>query len=292
MTKWYRPTTLAEALEVRGAHAAVPLAGATDLYVRHRRGAGLLPAIDEPIVTIGHLEELRELTVSSGHLRIGAAARYGDLVADKRVPEVLRASLRELAAPALRNAGTLGGNICNASPAADAVCPLYSLDAVCELSSSTGMRTLPVADFARGPGKTDLGDDELLTAIVIPNAVDRLNDAWFYRKVGTRRANALSKLAIAATAQIDGSGDVIEVRDVAIALGAVGPTVLRSKNIEAKLRGRKEAITAATTEVLDAYEGFVTPIDDQRSTRDYRREVAVNLVRQFIEQTLLGAHRP
>lgn len=291
MASWYRPATLVEALEIRSRELTVPMAGATDLYVRHRRGGGLAPAIEPPILSIGHLAEIREIRRIDGKLLIGAAVPYSEILAHPWVPEVLRASIRELAAPALRNAGTLGGNICNASPAADAVCPLYVLDARCELSTRAGMRSVPIAETIIGPGRTILADDELLTTIEIPGF--RLTtDVSFYRKVGTRRANALSKLSIAAIARIRGSGAGAWIDSVAIALGAVGPTVLRSREIESLFVGEVGMLEAATPEIVAAYRELVSPIDDQRSTADYRREVAVNLVRQFIEERLSLGARP
>lgn len=283
MSNWYRPPTLSEALDIRGRETTIPLAGATDLYVRHRRGGGLPPDLAHPLLYIAHLPELRKVEVGAKELRIGAAVPYTDIMHHERTPEVLRAAVRELAAPALRNAGTLGGNICNASPAADAVCPLYALDAVCELGSASGSRDVTIGEFITGPGRTVLRSDELLLAVRIPN---KPQGAWFYRKVGTRRANALSKLSIAATAEVDAG----EIREVAIALGAVAPTVLRLPELEAKLRGPVETVRERTEEILARYAEAVTPIDDQRSTAAYRKEVAVNLVREFMEERLFSAY--
>lgn len=280
MSNWYRPSSLAEALEIRGREKTIPLAGATDLYVRHRRGGGMPPDIAHPLLYIAHLDELNGIEVGAEEIRIGAAAPYTDVMREAAVPELLRSAIWELAAPALRNAGTLGGNICNASPAADAVCPLYALDATCELRSAEGARSVPIAEFITGPGRTLLTDDELLVAITfrrVPKA------RFLYRKVGTRRANALSKLSIAATADVrDGA-----VQDVAIALGAVAPTVLRVRELEERLQGPLEDLYDRSEAVLTGYTEAVTPIDDQRSTAGYRNEVAVNLVRQFIEERLL-----
>lgn len=280
MRNWYRPESLTEALEIRKEHTVRPMAGATDLYVRHRRGGGLPPKLDRPILYIGHLEELRGIEIGESEIRFGAAALYTDLLRNSGIPGVLRAAIGELAAPALRNAGTVGGNICNASPAADAVCPLYALDAVCELRSAEGSRELPIEQLIIGPGRTILEEDELLTAVRMPR---RPEGIWFYKKVGTRRANALSKLSIAAEGRIAG-GELTEVR---IALGAVAPTVLRSREIEAQMVGPLSRLEESLPAILEAYNDLVTPIDDQRSTAEYRKEVAVNLVRQFIRERLL-----
>ena len=281
MSNWYRPKDLSEALQIRSETDAIPLAGATDLYVRHRRGGGMAPALERPILYIAHLSELSGVEIGNKAIRIGAAAPYTDIMREPRVPEVLRAAIWELAAPALRNAGTMGGNICNASPAADAVCPLYALDAVCELRSKEGSRTLPITEVIAGPGRTVLKKDELLTSISFPR---KPQGVWFYRKVGTRRANALSKLSIAAEARYQ----VGELTEVAIAIGAVAPTVVRVPELERELLGPVADLSTRAERVIAGYSEAISPIDDQRSTAGYRREVAVNLVRQFIQEKLLS----
>ena len=292
VVKWYRPGTLDEALEIRARETVIPIAGATDLYVRYRRRSGLAPEFSAPLLAVGHLTELQGYSDENGELRIGAGVPYADILSDGRTPVLLAAAVRELAAPALRNVATLGGNMCNASPAADAACPLYALDARCELRSASRARTLPIAEFITGPGRTQIEPDELLTAIIIPPGPGRVTTAIdddattrvLYRKVGTRRANALSKLAVAAWASLSGGG----VESVGVALGAVAPTVVRSHEVEADFVGSLESLREKTDAILAAYGRLVAPIDDQRSTAEYRREVALNLVKQFIEQSLLA----
>lgn len=276
MAEWYRPATLQEALQIRSSQLVTPIAGATDLYVRHRRGAGMIPAIEHPLLSIVHLDELRRITVGTDAVTIGAGVTYAQLLSDRRVPELLRRACAELAAPALRNVATIGGNICNASPAADAVCPLYVFDAQCELRSIAARRVVPIDELITGPGRTVVAQDELLTSVRIPVRVlaSGRTERIFYRKVGTRRANALTKVSIAAAAVLDPDG---VVSSAAIALGAVGPVVLRSREIESQITANRDA-------VLEAYRTLVTPIEDQRSSADYRREVAVNLVREFLDR--------
>ena len=266
---------------MRDREPTVPLAGATDLYVRHRRGGGLPPKMEHPLLYIAHLRELQGVEVGEREIRIGAAAVYTDILNEPAVPEILRASIRELAAPALRNAGTIGGNICNASPAADAVCALYALDTRCEIRSVNGSRVVPLDEFVTGPGKTILQQNELLTAITFPRTNRRHT---LYHKVGTRGANALSKLSIAAEAEVSDG----QVKDVAIALGAVAPTVLRLRQLEKELLGPVDDLPTRADRVYAGYAEAISPIDDQRSTAEYRREVAVNLVREFVEERLLA----
>ncbi|MFW5842712.1 MAG: FAD binding domain-containing protein [Spirochaetota bacterium] len=276
---FHSPQSLEEALDIRSSTGAIPLAGGTDLLVRHRSWTGTLPDIHEPVLFVGALSELQGIEEGRDGgrrtLRVGAGVTYADLLEDPRVPELVRSSIIELAAPGLRNVATLAGNICNASPAADAVCALYALDASVEVASTEGSRTVGIEEFITGPGRTTLGPDELVVAVNIPLIE---GNRVLYQKVGTRRANALSKLSICAHATVEDD----TVAAIAIALGAVAPTVVRVREAEeplSKIPGRIES-------VIDAFRPFVTPISDQRSTAEYRREVALGLVRRFLGERL------
>lgn len=281
---FHSPRTLEEALDIRGRTGAIPLAGGTDLLVRHRSWTGTLPEVHEPVVFIGALSSLgglEEIDVGGRTtLRVGAAVTYADLLTDARVPQLLKSSIVELAAPGLRNVATLAGNICNASPAADAVCALYALDASVELASTGGTRTVPIEEFITGPGRTALRSDELVVAVDIPLIE---GNRVFYHKVGTRRANALSKLSICAHATVEDD----TVAALGIALGAVAPTVVRVREAEELvLLKAVSSVPQRLDAVIDAYRPFVTPISDQRSTAEYRREVALGLVKRFLAERL------
>ena len=284
--EFYSPRSLDEALGVRKTTGAIPLAGGTDLLVRRRSWTGTLPDIHEPVVFVGALSELQGIEEKSAagrrSLRVGAGVTYADLLAHPRLPELLKGSIIELAAPGLRNVATLAGNICNASPAADAVCALYALDASVELASAKGTRTVPIEEFITAPGKTTLRPDELVVSVDIPLIE---GNRVLYQKVGTRRANALSKLAICAHATVEDD----TVAAVAIALGAVAPTVVRVPEAEELILFKPVSKIAGQIEsVVDAFRPFVTPISDQRSTAEYRREVALGLVRRFISERVAG----
>ncbi len=284
---WLHPRDLTEALALRADRGAVPLAGATDLCVRYRGIAGTLPAFSSPILFIGSLQELREITVHEHELRIGAAAVYTDVAAHPATPSVLKRTIAELAAPQLRNVGTLGGNIGNASPAADAVCTLYALNAEVELASrgahgAPARRRIPIEELITGPGATAIGPAELITAVCVPLGCD---DFAFYRKVGTRRANALSKLAFAACGTLAGRS----IDRVALAIGAVGPTVIRSRALEERLQGADwQQVRRLRNELVNGYLELISPIDDQRSTSAYRRRVTENLLAEFFDRCLPG----
>jgi CO/xanthine dehydrogenase FAD-binding subunit len=276
--RFYRPETLPEALDVRAAHNAVPLAGGTDLLVRHRSWAGTLPRLTGAVIYIGHLPELKGVeSGNDGSVRIGAGETYATLLAHGSIPELLKRAMRELAAPGLRSVATLAGNVCNASPAADAVCALYALGCTVEVASTSGTRTVPVQSFITGPGRTTLGTDEIVTALHLN--VPR-EDRVYYHKVGTRRANALSKLSVCGWATINAK----VVSEVGLAVGAVAPTIVRIPEAEALLRGESTAeVTRKVDAVVAAFEPHVRPISDQRSTAAYRRRTALGLIGRFVD---------
>ena len=277
MAESLRPKNLAEALKMRRESGAVPFMGGTDLMVRFRSPAGALPQFPWPVLYLGHLPELRQIEVQGDLLSIGAGVSLTEIESETLVPELLRRAAAEMAAPALRNIGTLSGNVCNASPAGDALCTLYALGASVELTSEEGSRLLPVEEFITGPGRSDLHNDEILTRIEIPLQTWTLV-SW--RKVGTRRANALSKLSFSGLALIR-SGRITEVRT---AFGAVGPTVVRSKASEVRLAGASAAeLASLRTEIMRDFDALIQPIDDQRSTAAYRKQVAMNLLGQFLD---------
>lgn len=284
MVDFHRPRDLSEALQIRAATAAVPLAGGTDLLVRYRNWAGTLPRIDRPVLYVGHLAELRSVDVagngSGPGMIIGAAVTYSELLEHPTTPQLLRDSIIELAAPGLRNVATLAGNICNASPAADAACALYALNAEVELAGPGGRRRIPIAEFITGPGTTVLKADELLTTVHLPP--DR-STVQYYRKVGTRHANALSKLSLCACARVADR----RVTQIGIAVGAVAPTIVKAPRIEQQLQGAGiEQVVSQIPDALRQYGQLIRPIDDQRSTADYRRHVALALIEQFLAREL------
>jgi CO/xanthine dehydrogenase FAD-binding subunit len=252
-----------------------PFAGGTDLMVL--LDAGKLPG--GGYLSLWNLNELRGIDVSHRAVTIGALTTYADVLADP----VLRAEFpllcqaaAETGGVATQNRGTLGGNIANASPAADSPPALLVYDAELELISMRGARRVPYERFHSGYKVMDLAPDELVSSIRIP----RGRSDWIqsYRKVGTRRAQAISKVCFAATAALDGG----VVREIRLALGSVAPTVVRCVQAESAVRGRRldDALVAAAR---DALPRDINPIDDLRSTARYRLRVAQNLLIQFLE---------
>jgi CO/xanthine dehydrogenase FAD-binding subunit len=253
-----------------------PFAGGTDLMVLLEAGK----LSHRQFVSILKLPELRGINATPEHVWLGALTTYTNIrrneVLSREFPLLCRAAA-ETGSIATQNRGTLGGNIANASPAADSPPALLIYDAELEIVSVRGTRWAPYRGFWTGYKQIDLRSDEIIRGIRLPRSADRWRH--YYRKVGTRRAQAISKVCFAGAARFDGDGRVADVR---IALGSVAPTVFRATDTEAALRGGRltSASVNAAQEVL-ARE--VTPIDDIRSTARYRRRIAQNLLAEFCE---------
>ena len=210
--------------------------------------------------------------------RIGALTRWAD-VAGAALPswfDGLRAAASQVGSVQVQNAGTIGGNLCNASPAADGIPPLLSLDASVELTSIAGTRVLPLEDFLTGYRQTALEPGELLTAVVIPRGTaDDARSAFL--KLGLRRYLVISVVMVAVVVVTDTDDRITEAR---VAVGACSPVAQRLRPLESALVGRSidDVDVAMVTEHLSA----LSPIDDVRATADYRREAAVVLVRRAL----------
>ena len=283
MGKAYRPLSLDEALKIAEEQNVLPLAGGTDLMVQHRNWTGLPPRIKVPVMFIGHLSELQGIAVDGSATVISSGTSLAAILQNDHVPSLLKEAVRSIGGPAIRSRATLGGNICNASPAADTLPPLYVLGADVVLQHQRGERTLPIESFIQGPGKTGLKSGELLTEVRIPAGEPGVT---FFRKVGTRASNALSKLSIAAAAETERG----VVKNVRLALGAVAPTVVRSADAENLMQGKTAVeIRGGLYRILEAYNRVLDPIDDQRSSSLYRLKASFRLILSFIGTVLLPA---
>jgi CO/xanthine dehydrogenase FAD-binding subunit len=252
-----------------------PFAGGTDLMVLLE--AGKLP--HRTYLNIWNIPELRGIAASADHIELGALTTYTEVrrheILAREFPLLCRAAA-ETGSVATQNRGTLGGNIANASPAADSPPALLVYDAEIEIVSASGQRWIPYHRFHSGYKQMDLQPSELIRRIRMP----RNKHAWkqYFRKVGTRRAQAISKICLAAAARVEAG----KIADVRIVLGSVAPTVVRATRAEERLRGRQpDAETVKATQ--DALASEIAPIDDFRSTSRYRRAVARNLLAEFIE---------
>ncbi|MFO7780413.1 MAG: FAD binding domain-containing protein [Spirochaetia bacterium] len=270
-----RPRSLEEALEFRARTGAVPFAGGTDLMVKYRGYTGTGVHMPFPVLFLDAVADLRAIEAVEDQILIGAGVTCAQMLEKADVlPELLRRAVELIASPALRTRATMAGNVANASPAGDTIPPLFVHEAEVVLQSPERERRLPVGDFLTGPGTTALEESEIITGFVVPRLPE---GRLYYRKVGTRRANALSKLSAAGYARLDG-GRIAVLR---FAVGAVAPTVVRLREAEKLLAGA-EITDIDMQALLAAAEVSITPIDDQRSTAAYRRQVALNSLQEFL----------
>jgi xanthine dehydrogenase small subunit len=261
-----RPRSLEQALAMLAADPALaPMAGCTDVYVGLHFGT--VP--QRRFIDLWGLDELRGIRADGEVLRIGALTTYAEIIrsklASKRVPMLIAAS-REIGGAQIQNRGTLGGNIANASPAGDTLPVLAAAGARIVLRSHTGARAVPFESFYTGYRASVRRPDELIVAVEIP----RVDGRQWWRKVGTRRAQAISKIMMAA----------VRGETVRIAYGSVAPTVV--------LATRTAGVLSAGGSLADARRALrseIAPIDDVRSTGEYRRQVAANLLEQFWHET-------
>ena len=194
--KCYIPKTLREALEIKSKVDVIPMAGGSDLMVSNKRTMGLTPVFEKPVMIIRNLPELRKIYLNDkGECCIGACVTSMEIAADTRCPWHIRQAASRMGAIGLRNSATMAGNIANASPKGDTPGPLYLLDARVKLSSVRGDREVLVSDFIVKFRTIDLKQDELITEIIVPLSEDDF-DYIFWHKVGTRKANAISKITL------------------------------------------------------------------------------------------------
>jgi CO/xanthine dehydrogenase FAD-binding subunit len=272
------PKTLAGVLSRLSSEAGVwrPFAGGTDLMVLF--ASGHLP--HRKYVSLWGIPGLEKIEVTKDALILGALATYTDIANHPTVQSEfpnLAASARETGAWAIQNRGTIGGNIANASPAADTPPSLLVYDAAIELISVRGARVIPYSEFHLGYKRTALGVDEIIHRVILPRTTDTLSH--YYRKVGTRKAQAISKVCFSGVLQKSGA----VLNDVRIGLGSVSATPIRAKKTEVVLRG-KALDRALLEQARVSLASEITPIDDIRSTAEYRQRVAQNLLEEFLGQ--------
>jgi len=253
-----------------------PFAGGTDLMVLLE--AGKLP--HKNYLNIWNLKELRGIEVTASHVTLGALTTYTEVqqeqVLQKEFPMLCQAA-SETGGLAIQNRGTLGGNIVNGSPAADSPPALLVYDAEVELVSLKGARWVPYHQFHTGYKQMVIAPDELLTRIRLPRSTEKLQH--YYRKVGTRKAQAISKVCFAGVARVSGK----KIEDLRIALGSIAPVPLRCVKTEEALRGR-ELNKATIDRAREVLGNEIVPIDDIRSTSNYRHQVSLNLLEDFLQQ--------
>lgn len=269
MVNGYIATSLQEALEIRAAHDVVPYAGGTDLMVENR------PDVD--YLFIGKVPELRNITTDDEYVRIGAAVTFTEALADPAVPQLMKEAVSRIAAPAIRNAGTFGGNIGNGSAKADSVLIEFVSDAKLRLVSLKGERIVDVDKFYLGRKKLDLASDELIAEVLLPKCG---MDNYYYEKVGGRNALAISRISFAGLFDTEDG----KITKAAAAFGAVADTVLRFRDIEEMLIGKTvEEAKAMKDEYLKAYSDRMV-LTRGRVSAEYRKTVCINLLSAFLAE--------
>jgi len=284
---YVRPTNLTDALtcladeNMRGESMQVA-AGCTDLFPA--TGHQHLPG---NILDITAIRALRGISSGSDHLRIGAATTWSDLLrAD--LPSgfrQLKQAAMEIGSVQIQNAATIGGNLCNASPAADGMPPLLAMDAQIELTSLSQSRTVPLAAFVTGPRRTDLKKGELLTAVLIPHA--STGGRSVFLKLGARKYLVIS-IAMVAARLVEAEG---RIADAAIAIGSCSAVATRLKAVESRLIGQDLHPNLVQRIAEDSVLQHIAPISDARSDAAYRGTAAVELVRRAVGR-LLSERRP
>lgn len=269
---YVKPKTVDEALSVLASTGGQILAGGTDFY----------PALGErlpqsDVIDITGLEEIRGISVEARSIRIGGLTTWTDVVRTPlpRCFDCLKQAACEVGSVQIQNRGTVAGNLCNASPAADGVPPLLALDAEVELISTSGKRLVPLSQFLTGNRKTLRYPNEVLTAIVVPRRIE--NAASTFLKLGARRYLVISISMVGVVVHQEPAGRVAEAH---IAVGSCSATARRLTQLESELRG------LPASEIAGAVKGEhlspLSPIDDIRATADYRRDASLTLVRRAL----------
>ena len=278
MASYLRPAELSQALDALGAAPLTIVAGGTDFYP-----ARVGRALDDDVLDITDIAALRGIGLDGEHFRIGALARWSELIAADLPPcfDGLKLAAREVGGVQIQNAGTVCGNLCNASPAADGVPPLLTLDAEVEIASSGGLRRAPLDRFITGNRKTVLSPGEMVTAVLVPARQAAARSTFV--KLGARKYMVISIVMVAALVEMADDGAVAAAR---IAVGACSEVARRLDGLEAELIGRPLDGTLGAA-VTAAHLASLSPIDDLRGPATYRADAALTLVRRALDR--LGA---
>lgn len=275
--KCYMPKTLKEALEIKSKVDVLPLAGGSDLMVSHKRTIGLTPVFEMPVMIIRNLPELKKIYVNEkGECCIGAGCTSEQIAESTLCPWHLRQAASRMGAVGLRNSATIAGNIANASPKGDTPGPLYLLDARVKLSSVRGDRELLVSDFIVKFRSIDLMRDELITEIIVPYSEDDF-DYIFWHKVGTRKANAISKITVSQAIKFESDGNA--VKDYRLSATATGAKTNRSRDVENLIIG-KEICDSTVEAVVAGFDKVISP----RAMPEFRREATRRMIRRFLTE--------
>ncbi|HTS08848.1 MAG TPA: xanthine dehydrogenase family protein subunit M [Candidatus Eisenbacteria bacterium] len=274
LTLYLKPKSLNEAVSLLASTGGHILAGGTDFY----------PALGErlpqgDVVDITSIAEIRGISWQPDHIRFGGLTSWTEVIRSPLPPcfDALKEAAREVGSIQIQNRGTVAGNLCNASPAADGVPPFLALDAEVELLSKAGQRRIPLSQFLIGNRRTSRAADEILTAVCIPRRMENAGSAFL--KLGARRYLVISISMVAAVLQKDASGCVAEAH---VAVGSCSATARRLIQLEKDLVGLRANAEIADT-IRPEHLSPLSPIDDIRATAEYRLDASLTLVRRALE---------
>lgn len=274
MSTYLRPTDLGEALAALASSRLTVLAGGTDYYP-----ARVGNPIDDDILDISAIAGLRGIQDQGSHWRIGAATTWSELIAATLPAEFdgLKLAAREIGGVQIQNAGTVGGNLCNASPAADGVPPLLALDARVEIADAAGSTGVALSEFILGNRRTLLRPDQLLTAILIPKPAHPARS--HFAKLGARKYLVVSIVMVAATLEVEAG----RVRAARVAVGAASAVAQRLPLLETALFGQP-CDASLGEHARPEHLSPLAPIDDVRASREYRLDAGLSLVRRVLSE--------
>lgn len=284
---YYRPTTIEDALNMLSSStAAIIAAGCTDLFPLTSA-----PQMTGQVLDVTGIRDMRGITDMGDVRRIGGATTWTDIIRADLPPsyDMLKLAAREIGSIQIQNAGTIAGNLCNASPAADSIPCLLTLDASVELTSTAGRRQMLLSEFLLGPRKTMRQPDEIMTAIIIPKSSE--SGISSFRKLGTRKYLIIS--IVMAAARIDITDN--QITGAALSLGSCSPVAVRLNKVEQALIGTSlddvSRLTAADLVAATDVEAVINPIDDVRGSADYRIQAATTLLHEAIDNCLTSQSR-
>lgn len=268
MVNSYQAKSLKEALDIRAKEAVTPYAGGTDLMIEAHENATYL--------FLNKVPEMKNILEDNDYIRIGAACTFTEIIESKLAPAILKEAVAEIAAPAIRNLGTVGGNICNGSPKADSALIFFATESKVRLVSNRGERVLPITEFYLGRKKTVLQEDELLVEVLM-NRKGLSN--YYYKKVGARNALAISRVSFAGILNIE-DGKIVNCTPT---FGAVSDVIIRRADIDEMIMGKTiEEAKTIKADYLATYNKEILPIRGRISS-EYRKAVCMNLLRDFLE---------
>ncbi|MGC9172220.1 FAD binding domain-containing protein [Caldisericum sp.] len=285
---YFFPKTLEEALQIKNElkGSIRVIAGGTDLVVRLKQDQ----VNEDMLLDVSRLEELKGIEDKGDMIYIGAGTTHTEILENPLIKDkapILYDAVKSIGSPQIRNIGTIGGNVANASPAGDSIPALFVLLAKLHLKSVDGVRSVPIEDFFLGPGKTAIKDNEIIIGIELDKMQEK--DIGFFRKVGQRKGTAISVVNAAVRLTKDSVPN--KFSKAFVALGAVAPTVVRAKIVE-------NAILSETLDSLDKIMYIsrlvyreVSPITDVRGSLEYRRDVSINIVYEGLADLFLNGFR-